>query len=296
MTTFKDLEISYDNPNWCPGCGDFGIWVSVKNAIVQLNLKPWEVVLVSGIGCSSKLPYWVRTYGFNGLHGRPVPPAEAIKLVNSDLTVIVIGGDGDQYGEGLSHLLHAARRNVNITVIVHNNQIYGLTTGQYSPATQIGEVNKATPVPTTEAPINPMSLLLAAGATYIARGFAGNTKLETNLIVEGVKHKGFSLIDSMQPCVSFNHTNTYSWFYERIYNVEEGEYDVKNKMQAFEKAEEWPLKRPLREGEIEKIPTGILYRETRPTWEEGIPQIAKQSLVKQSIQDISVDSILNEFV
>src|SRR2546423_12837279 len=121
MTELKDLEITYDSPNWCPGCGDFGIWVALKNAIVQLNLNPWEVVIVSGIGCSSKLPYWVKTFGFNGLHGRPIPAAEGIKLANSGLTVIVIGGDGDQFGEGMSHWQHAARRNIDITLLIHNN-------------------------------------------------------------------------------------------------------------------------------------------------------------------------------
>lgn len=294
MTELKDLEITYDKPNWCPGCGDFGIWVSLKNAIVQLNLNPWEVVLVSGIGCSSKLPYWVRTYGFNGLHGRPLPPAEAIKLANHGLTVIIIGGDGDQYSEGTNHLIHAMRRNVNITLIVHNNQIYGLTTGQYSPTTQIGEKNKATPVPTVEAPLNPMSLALAAGATFVARGFAGDNKQETELIVEAVKHKGFSIVDTMQPCVTFNHHNTFAWFYERVYKVETKGHDPRDKAKAFALAEEWPLRRPLMEGEKEALPTGILFQESRPTWEDGIPQIAQMPLVKQSLEGIDINPLLDE--
>src|SRR3989344_4115207 len=183
-TALQDLNIDYDKPNWCPGCGDFGIWVSLKNAIVQLNLKPWEVVLVSGIGCSSKLPYWVKTYGFNGLHGRPVPVAEGIRLANSGLTVIVIAGDGDQMAEGGNHWLHAARRNVNITLMVHDNQIYGLTTGQFSPTTNIGEKNKATPVPVVEAPVNAMQLALSAGATFVARGYSGDINQETELLTK----------------------------------------------------------------------------------------------------------------
>ena len=225
-----------------------------------------------------------------------MPPAEAIKLANNGLTVIVIGGDGDQYGEGLNHLIHAARRNINITLIVHDNQIYGLTTGQYSPASDLGTKNKVSPVPTVEAPVNPMSLALAAGATFVARGFAGDTKQETNLILEGIRHKGFSIIDSMQPCVTFNHKNTYSWFYERIYKVEDKQYDPTNKQKAFEKAEEWPLRRLLKEGEIEHIPTGILYKEDRPTWEDGIPQIAKEPLVKQSLENISIELLLKELI
>ncbi|MBI4079310.1 MAG: hypothetical protein HY429_03380 [Candidatus Levybacteria bacterium] len=275
-------------------CGDFGVWVSIKNAIVQLGLNPWEVVLVSGIGCSGKLPYWVKTYGFNGLHGRPMPPAEAIKLANHGLTVIVIGGDGDQYSEGANHLIHAMRRNINITLIVHNNQIYGLTTGQYSPTTDIGEKNKTTPVPTVEAPVNPMSLALAAGATFVARGFAGDNKQETELIVAGIKHKGFSIIDTMQPCVTFNHKNTFSWFYERVYKVEAQGHDPKNKQKAFALAEQWPLRAPLKEGEKEHIPTGILFQEDRPTWEDGIPQISQTPLVKQPLQNIDILPILKD--
>lgn len=292
MTTFKDLEITYDAPNWCPGCGDFGIWVSIKNAIVQLGLNPWEVVLVSGIGCSSKLPYWVKTFGFNGLHGRPVPPAEAIKLANSNLTVIAIGGDGDQFSEGIQHWIHAARRNVNITLMVHDNEIYGLTTGQYSPTTEMGQKNKASPVPTVEAPVNVMSLALAAGATFVARGYSGDTKQETYLMTEAIKHRGFSLLDTMQPCVTFNHHNTYEWFNKRMYKLEEQGHDTSNKQKAFEIAEQWPLKRALNEDEIEKVATGVLYKEERPTWEDGIPQIKDTPLVKQSLEGIEVTSLL----
>ncbi len=295
-TTLKDLEITYDKPNWCPGCGDFGVWVSLKNAIVQLNLNPWEVVLVSGIGCSSKLPYWVRTYGFNGLHGRPMPPAEAIRLANNGLTVIVIGGDGDQYGEGMNHLIHAARRNINLTLLVHNNQIYGLTTGQFSPTTDIGEKNKVSPVPTVEMPVNPIAIALSAGATFIGRGFSGDNKQETDLLVKAIQHKGFSIVDTMQPCVTFNHKNTFAWFYERVYKVEEKGHDPKDKAKAFVLAQEWPLRRMLTEGEKEHIPTGIIYTEDRPTWEDGIPQIAKMPLVKQSIENINIDPLLDELM
>lgn len=294
MTEIKDLDITYDKPNWCPGCGDFGIWVSLKNAIVQLGLNPWEVVLVSGIGCSGKLPYWVKTYGFNGLHGRPMPVAEGIKLANSGLTVIVIGGDGDQYSEGTNHLIHAMRRNINLTLIVHNNQVYGLTTGQYSPTTDIGEKNKATPVPTVEAPLNPLSLALSSGASFVARGFSGDNKQETELIIAGVKHKGFSIIDSMQPCVTFNHKNTFSWFYERVYKVETKGYDPKDKAKAFALAEEWPLRHHVQDNEKEHIPTGIIFQEERPTWEDGIPQIAQAPLVKQAAFQRDLTPIFDE--
>lgn len=293
-TTLQDLHVPYDKPNWCPGCGDFGIWVSLKNAIVSLNLNPWEVVLVSGIGCSSKLPYWVRTYGFNGLHGRPMPAAEGIRLANNGLTVIVIGGDGDQYSEGWGHWMHAARRNINLTLIVHNNQIYGLTTGQYSPTTDIGEKNKATPVPTVEAPVNPMSAAIAAGATFVARGFAGDNKQETELMCAAIQHKGFSIVDTMQPCVTFNHKNTFAWFYERIYKVDSTQHDAKDKAKAFALAEQWPLRRHIAEGEKEHIPTGIIYQEDRPTWEDGIPQIAKGPLARSPLTPRDLNSLFDE--
>lgn len=295
MTTLQDLEITYDKPNWCPGCGDFGMWVSLKNAIVQLGLNPWEVVLVSGIGCSGKVPYWVKTYGFNGLHGRPMPVAEGIKLANHSLTVIVIGGDGDQYGEGGNHLIHASRRNVDLTLMVHNNQVYGLTTGQTSPTSDIGTKNKVEPGGVVESPVNPISLALSAGATFVARGFAGDAQQETQLITEGIKHKGFSIIDTMQPCVTFNHTNTFSWFYERVYKLEDQGHNKQDKITAFKKSEEWPLKVALKEGQKEKIPTGIFYQETRPTWHEQIPQIATTPLVKQPIENINIDPLVEEF-
>ena len=180
--------------------------------------------------------------------------------------------------------------------MVHDNQIYGLTTGQYSPTTDIGEKNKATPVPTVESPVNPISMALAAGATFVARGFSGDNKQETQLIVEGIKHKGFSIIDTMQPCVTFNHKNTYQWFYERVYKLEENGHDPKSKQQAYERAEEWPLRRAIAEGEKEKIATGIFYQEQRPTWEDGIPQIAQTPLVKQPIDNVDITPLLDELM
>ncbi|RJQ36101.1 2-oxoacid:ferredoxin oxidoreductase subunit beta [Candidatus Microgenomates bacterium] len=292
MTELKDLEVTYDKPNWCPGCGDFGIWIALKNAITSLNLNPWEVVLVSGIGCGAKLPYWVKTYGINTLHGRAIPVAEGIKLANKNLTVIVIAGDGDQYGEGLNHFIHASRRNIDITVLVHNNQLYSLTTGQYSPTTDIGSKNKASSVPTVEVPVNPISLALCSGATFVARGFSGDAKFQSELLAEGIKHKGFSIIDTMQPCVTFNHKNTFAWFYERIHKLEN--HDSSNLNMALEKAQKWPLRKALREGEKEEIPIGVFYKEEKQTFEETFPQISETSLVKQSIENIDINPLLEE--
>lgn len=296
MIKIEDLEITYDKPHWCPGCGNFGIWMALKNAIITLNLNPWDIVLVSGIGCSSKIPYWVKTYGFNSLHGRPVPVAEGIKLANHKLTVIVVAGDGDQYGEGLNHLIHAARRNIDITVIIHNNQTYALTTGQYSPTTDLKEKNKASPTLISEPPLNPLLLSLSAGATFVARGFAGDCKEETELIVEAVKHKGFSLIDTLQPCVTFNHKNTFAWFYERVYKLKEKGHDPRNFGAALAKAEEWPLRQTLKTNEKEKIPTGIFYQEERATFEEGIPQISQTPLVKQGLDKINITPLLKNLM
>lgn len=296
MAELKDLEITYDKPNWCPGCSNFGIWASLKNAIIALNLNPWEIVLVSGVGCASKLPYWVKTYGFNGLHGRPVPVAEGIKLANHKLTVIVVAGDGDQYGEGLNHLIHAARRNIDITVIIHNNQIYALTTGQYSPTTDLKEKNKASPTLISEPPLNPLLLSLSAGATFVARGFAGDNRQEAELIIEAVKHKGFSLIDTLQPCLTFNHKNTFTWFYERVYKLKEEGHDPHSKDAALAKAEEWPLRQALKRYEKEKIPIGIFYQEERATFEEETPQISKTPLVKQELANINITSLLKNLM
>ena len=292
MIKLEDLEITYDKPHWCPGCGNFGIWMALKNAIIALNLNPWDIVLVSGIGCSSKIPYWVKTYGFNSLHGRPVPVAEGIKLANHKLTVIVVAGDGDQYGEGLNHLIHAARRNIDITVIIHNNQTYALTTGQYSPTTDLKEKNKASPTLISEPPLNPLLLSLSAGATFVARGFAGDCKEETELIAKAIKHKGLSLIDTLQPCVTFNKKNTFQWFKERVYKLEESGHDSKNKQKAIIRTQEWPLVKPLIKGEKEKIPTGIFYQEERATFEEETPQIDKTPLVKQELSNINIAPLL----
>lgn len=291
MTTIKDLEITYDKPHWCAGCGDFGMWLALKNAIVSLNLNPWEIVLVSGIGCSSKLPYWVKTYGFNSLHGRPVPVAEGIKLANKDLTVVVVAGDGDQYAEGLNHIIHTARRNIDLTVIVHNNQLYSLTTGQFSPTTDIGVKNKASSSPVSDIPLNPLFVALSAGATFVARGFVGDMQYQTKIIEKAITHKGFSLIDTMQPCVTFNHKNTYDWFRERVYKLDEEGFNPKNKAEAIKKAQEWPLMNQLKEGEREKIPIGIFYQEERIMPEDKVEQTA---LVKQSIDNIDTTPLLEE--
>ena len=285
MVELADLK-TLGQPNWCPGCGNFPIWHALKSAIVDLHLEPHNVVIFSGIGCSSKMPHWVNTYGFHGIHGRPLPIATGARLANNNLTVIAVGGDGDGYGIGIGHFIHAMRRNLDITYIVTNNQVYGLTTGQTSPTSDKGFATKSTPTGVIEMPINPIALAIASEATYISRGFSKEMKHLTKLIVDGVRHEGFALIDVLQPCVTFNRKNTYEWFSERVYKLEETDHDVTNKQAAFLKSLEWN----------DRIPIGLFYRELRPTYEDELPQIAEAPLVRQRIEEINITALMDEFV
>lgn len=285
MVELADLK-TVGQPNWCPGCGNFPIWHALKRAIVELNLEPHNVVIFSGIGCSSKMPHWVNTYGFHGIHGRPLPLATGARLANNNLTVIVVGGDSDGYAIGVGHFIHAMRRNINITYIVTNNQVCGLTTGQISPTSDKRFATKSTPTGVIEMPINPIALAIASGATYISRGFSKEMKHLTKLIVDGVTHEGFALVDVLQPCVTFNRKNTYEWFSERVYKLEETDHDVTDKQAAFLKSLEWN----------DRIPIGLFYREIRPTYEDELPQIAETSLVKQRIEDIDIRALMDELV
>ncbi len=237
------------DPDWCPGCGDYGVLKALQKALAYLEIDPSQVVVVSGIGCSSNLPGFIRAYGFHGLHGRAVPVAEGIKLANPRLHVVVTGGDGDGYGIGLAHFVHACRRNMDITYVVMNNQIYGLTTGQTSPTTMKGVRTKSTPYGNTEIPINPLTLAIMSGATYVARGFSGDPNHLAMLIAHGIRHQGFALIDVFSPCVTYNHVNTYAWFRKRVYRLEETDHDPTNFMQAIEKALEFG----------DRIPIGLFY-------------------------------------
>ena len=209
------------DPDWCPGCGDFGVLKAVKMAAGRLGIQPKDLVIVSGIGCSSNLPGFIHAYGVHSLHGRAVAVAEGIKLANHALHVVVTGGDGDGYGIGVGHFIHAMRRNIDITYVVMNNQIYGLTTGQASPTTMKEVRTKSTPRGNPEPPINPIALALVSGATYVARGFSGDPDHLAQLIAGGIAHRGFALIDVFSPCVTYNKVNTYPWFKQRVYKLEE---------------------------------------------------------------------------
>ncbi len=273
MTTPEELR-STVIPDWCPGCGDHAILMAVKGAIADAGLEPHKTVIVSGIGCSSKLPHYVKTYGFHGIHGRPLPLATAMRLSNHELTIIVISGDGDCYGIGMGHFIHAVRRNVNITLLVLDNQIYGLTTGQVSPTSDLGFKTKTSPFGAVEDAVRPLSLSLAAGGSFVARSFAGNPRHLRNMIVEGIKHKGLAHIDIMQPCVTFNRVNTYDWYRQRAYDLAQTGHDPTDRVAAVEKAREWG----------DKIPIGIIYRQERPTYEELMPALQAGPLAKQPLE------------
>ena len=214
--------------DWCPGCGDFGVLTALFQACADLQIQPHDLLVVSGIGCSSNLPGFIRSYGVHSIHGRALPFATGSKLANGAMTVVVTGGDGDGYGIGLNHFIQAMRRNINVTYIVMNNEIYGLTTGQVSPTSEPGMKTKTTPLGNLEGMLNPLALALASGCGYIARGFSGQPKHLVQLYKDGIQHPGFALIDVFSPCVTFNKHNSYTWFRERVYKLEEEDHEVGN--------------------------------------------------------------------
>ena len=236
--TAKDFKGPID-PDWCPGCGDFGVLNALQRACAELGLKPHEILTVSGIGCSSNLPGYFNSYGMHTLHGRSLPVATGAKLGNHELTVIVTGGDGDGYGIGGNHLSHTARRNVDLTYIVMNNQIYGLTTGQVSPTSNLGMKTKSTPFGSVEMPFNPITSSIMNGATFVARGYSGDVRHLSELMKKAIQHKGFSLIDIFSPCVTFNHDNDHPFFKDRVKKLEDEGHDFTDWQSACEKAMLW---------------------------------------------------------
>mgnify|MGYP000184927259 CR=1 FL=1 len=280
----KDLAKYHtqSTPNWCPGCGNFGIWVAVKNAIAELEIPAHKVVLVGDIGCSGKLPYWTDFNGFAGLHGRSIPIAEGIKMANDDLTVIVIAGDGGTLSEGLQHFIHACRRNVNITVVLHNNQLYGLTKGQASSTSEKGFVSSMTPEGSYETPLNPALLAVTSQASFVAAGFAGNTKHLTQMIKEGIDHEGFAFVDAYQPCVTYNYINTYEFYSKRSYELDDS-YDPTDRRAAMDKV--------LEIDEGVKFPLGVLYQiKGQKTLADNVLH-GKTSVAKANIDKISVNKL-----
>lgn len=273
-------------PTWCPGCGDFGIWMALKQALAQLGIGPDDAAIVYGIGCHGNMYDWMNTYAVEGLHGRALPVAQGIKLANHKLPVIVVSGDGDCLGEGGNHFIHAAKRNPDITVIIHDNQVYGLTTGQASPTAKQGFKTKSTPEGVADEPVNPLTLAITAGATFVARGFAGDTPGLTQLMVSAISHKGFAVVDTLQPCVTFDRVHTYPWYRERLYQLKQEGYQADNRLQALEKALEWG----------DRIPLGIFYQETRPTSEDREPALAEKPLVELPLPLDNLEELLKEFI
>ncbi len=263
--TVKDLKGKVD-PDWCPGCGDFGVLSALKQAIVELGLYPHEVMTISGIGCSSNLPAYINAYGMHTLHGRALAVATGAQLANHELKIIATGGDGDGFGIGGNHFIHTMRRNVDLTYIVMDNQIYGLTTGQISPTSTKGMKTKSTPQGSVENPINPIPLAIAAGATYVARGFTGQIKHLLELIKGGIRHKGFALIDAFSPCVTYNHDNSHDFFKQRTRKLEDMGHDPTDFHAAMEKAYMW--------GDV--IPIGLFWkRNDLPSLDQLEPVLAE---------------------
>ncbi len=272
-------------PAWCPGCGNFPILKAFKDAMVELGIEPHQVTMVSGIGQASKLPHYTKCNTFNGLHGRTLPVATGLRLANHEMLTIAVAGDGDCYGEGGNHLLHAMRRNINVKLFVHDNQIYGLTKGQASPTTGEGTVTKNMPFGVLSEQLNPLALAVALDCGFAARSFAGDVIHLKGIMKEAVRHKGFALVDILQPCVTFNKTNTYDWYKQRVYPLE-AEHDPEDRAAAFTRALEWG----------DRIPIGVLYRNRRPPYEDRVPVIAGRPLLRQNDVDMSrIATTIKEF-
>lgn len=248
--TFKDFKGK--DPIWCPGCGDFGVLTAMQKAAANLALDPSRTVLATGIGCSGNITAYFRTYGIHGIHGRVLPLATGVKVANPELTVLAAGGDGDGFGIGLGHFLHAARRNVDLTYIVMDNQVYGLTKGQTSPTTPTDMTTKASPLGPLATPLNPLALALSAGATFVAQGYSAAMPQLVDLIEQGIRHRGFSFINVQSPCVTYNLVNTFDWFRQHAVPID-----------GHDPAD-WTAAMAIA-NDTSKVPTGLLFQAKRPT-------------------------------
>lgn len=288
MATFKDFRNKV-KPNWCPGCGDFSVQASIQRAAANVGLEPEQLAIVSGIGCSGRISGYIHAYGFHGIHGRALPIAQGLRLANRELTVIASGGDGDGFAIGMGHTIHAIRRNMNITYIVMDNQIYGLTKGQTSPRSAFGFKTKSTPAGSVENALSPLEIALAAGATFVAQSFSSNLQQLTHVIEEGLKHEGFAFINVFSPCVTFNKINTYDWFKEHIVNTEDIEgYDPSNRIMAMTKLME-----------TDGMLCGLIYQnKERKGYQDMVPGFREEPLAEQdlSLSREQFESLVAEFV
>ncbi|HEC2201612.1 TPA: 2-oxoacid:ferredoxin oxidoreductase subunit beta [Staphylococcus delphini] len=288
MATFKDFRNNV-KPNWCPGCGDFSVQAAIQKAAANVGLEPDEVALITGIGCSGRLSGYVNSYGVHSIHGRALPLAQGVKMANRDLTVIASGGDGDGYAIGMGHTIHALRRNMNITYIVMDNQIYGLTKGQTSPSSAPGFVTKTTPKGNIEQNVAPLELALSSGATFVAQGFSSDIKVLTKMIEDAINHDGFSFVNVFSPCVTYNKINTYDWFKENLTAIDDIEnYDVSNKQAALQTVLEH-----------DSLVKGIVYQDTTtPSYESQIDGLAETPLAHQDLNltEEQFESFTKQFV
>ncbi len=284
MVDIKAYRNDFEN-KWCPGCGNFGILQALKQALAAQNIPPEDVLIVSGIGQAAKTPFFLRCNGFNGLHGRALPVATAAKIANHNLKIVLTMGDGDCYAEGGNHFLHAVRRNIDLTLLVHNNRVYGLTKGQASPTAEEGFVTRAQPFGVIAHALNSLAVALVLGAGFVARGYAGETNHLSELIQKGMSHRGFSLIDILQPCVSFNHVNTREWYNERVYFLEGDDYRTTDRMVALVKTQEWG----------EKIPLGVFFQDQdgAPSFTDQLPPLKKGTLLEQRYDAEKILKIVN---
>ncbi|MBU4360271.1 thiamine pyrophosphate-dependent enzyme [Candidatus Parcubacteria bacterium] len=273
-------------PTWCPGCGNFGIWVALKNALAELGIESRNVVITYDIGCIGNMASTIKCYGFHSLHGRALPVAVGAKLANPKLTVIAVAGDGGAYSEGTNHLIHTARYNADVVYIVANNRSFSLTTGQASPTSEIGYVTKTTPWGEVKQPINPIALALSAGASFVARGVAFEPKHLMKVIKSAIQHKGFSHIDVLQQCVTLNKVNTVEWYKKRMYKLQdnpEHSGKIDNLKSAFDKALE-----------SDKLPIGIFYQQKRKSYNEELDFSPDVCAVEQEIK-FDKKSLLREY-
>lgn len=273
MATFKEFRNNV-KPNWCPGCGDFSVQAAIQRAAANVGLEPENLAVISGIGCSGRISGYINAYGLHGIHGRALPIAQGVKLANRELTVIASGGDGDGFAIGMGHTVHAIRRNLDVTYIVMDNQIYGLTKGQTSPRSAEGFKTKSTPEGSIETTLSPLEIAMSAGATFVAQSFSTDLKQLTLMIEEGLKHKGFSLINVFSPCVTFNKVNTYDWFKENIVNLDQfPDYDPTNRIAAMNKIME-----------TNGMLTGLIYQnKERKPYEDMIVGFQEAGLANQDL-------------
>lgn len=274
------------DPTWCRGCGLYAVFASLKNASASLNFAPEMMAIVTGIGCHGRFNNYFNAYGFHGLHGRALPVATGLKLANTAVSVVVISGDGDAYSIGLGHFIHSVRRNVNLTHIVVNNSVYGLTQGQTSPTSRQGFVSISSPKGSKELPLEGPLLALVSGANFVARGFSGNPKQLTSLLESALQHNGYSLVEVLSPCVTHNKVNTYKWFQSNIHDLDgDPDYDAGNRSLAIDLF-----------NDLEKLPVGLIFKETGPSFDDlALPSQTPIVFTDLKVEPKRLNKLLDKF-